>query len=146
MPPPPRPEPSPPCAGVVVCRRGEQGVECLLVETHSGHWGFPKGRRERRETVRENALRELREETGLSPEHLELREDLVADELSYRGALAVRYLGAWLRDVDPALVRASDEHRTVAWVPIEEAFTRVRLSRREVLRRVLRGLGATAAE
>ena len=77
-----RPQPPPPCAGVVVVRRRGFVVECLLVQTPTGQWGFPKGKRNRGEEAVANALRELFEETGLMRLQLALREDLYFDELS----------------------------------------------------------------
>lgn len=48
----------------------------LLIHQRSGHWAFPKGRREPGETALAAALRELREETGIS-------EVKIADGYSY---------------------------------------------------------------
>ena len=45
-------------------KKGE--VHFLLVKHGKGHWGFPKGHAEKGETERETALRELREETGVT--------------------------------------------------------------------------------
>lgn len=47
----------------------------LVLNAHSGLWGFPKGMIEPRETERQAALRETYEETGikLDPENLGIR-------------------------------------------------------------------------
>ena len=52
--------------GAVVCRKGENGLEILLIQhKNGGHWAFPKGHVEKKETEEETALREIKEETGL---------------------------------------------------------------------------------
>ena len=58
-----------PVVGVIVAvRRGDQ---VLLAQrsrgTYLGRWGFPGGHVERGETIVEAGLRELREETGVTP-------------------------------------------------------------------------------
>lgn len=133
--------PPPPCAGVVVLRRREAAVECLLVQTPAGQWGFPKGKRNRNESVVDNALRELFEETGLMKLQIALREDAAFDERSDRGNLAVRYLAATLTDPEPLLIPAEGELQAVRWWPVEEALGLLKPARREVLREVLAAVG-----
>src|SRR5579872_502596 len=54
------------CAGfVVLC---EDNV--LLVSTHKGIWGFPKGKCKRNEELLVCAYRELEEETGLKTDQI----------------------------------------------------------------------------
>jgi 8-oxo-dGTP pyrophosphatase MutT (NUDIX family) len=38
----------------------------LIIQHNAGHWSFPKGRAEKYETELETAMRELREETGIT--------------------------------------------------------------------------------
>lgn len=56
--------------GAIVFRKGKHHIEYLLVFNKkgmmSGHWGFPKGHVEGNEAEQETAIREIREETGLS--------------------------------------------------------------------------------
>lgn len=132
-----RSQPPPPCAGVVVLRRRGFVVECLLVQTPTGQWGFPKGKRNRGEAVLDNALRELFEETGLMRLQLSLREDLYFDERSDKGGLAVRYLAASLTDPDPTLIPAHGELLDVRWCSVVTALTLLKPARREVLRAAL---------
>jgi 8-oxo-dGTP pyrophosphatase MutT (NUDIX family) len=52
--------------GVIPLRKTKEGWEVFLVCLKSGsHWGFPKGHKEKEETAKETALRELKEETSL---------------------------------------------------------------------------------
>lgn len=52
--------------GAVIWRGDSAHHQYLLVQHNGGHWSFPKGHMEDRETEVETALREIREETGLS--------------------------------------------------------------------------------
>jgi diadenosine hexaphosphate hydrolase (ATP-forming) len=53
-------------AGGVVFRRKNGRTEILLIEDRYSRWTLPKGKREKGETNEETALREIREETGVS--------------------------------------------------------------------------------
>ena len=56
--------------GAVIYRVNNGKIEYLLVlnkkKNAKGHWGFPKGHREGSENEYETAVREIKEETGLS--------------------------------------------------------------------------------
>ena len=53
--------------GAIVYRQRDSWVEVLLIRhKNGGHWAFPKGHVEKQETEEETALREIREETGLT--------------------------------------------------------------------------------
>lgn len=61
-----------PGVAVIVVRKHEDGWQVLLLKraqhTRSGgHWGLVSGMKEKSETGTEIAIRELKEETGLSP-------------------------------------------------------------------------------
>ena len=44
--------------GAVVCRKGENGLEILLIQhKNGGHWAFPKGHVEKKETEEEPWIR-----------------------------------------------------------------------------------------
>ncbi len=52
--------------GAVIYRKHEGETEILIIRhKNGGHWAFPKGHVEKKETEEETALREIREETGL---------------------------------------------------------------------------------
>ena len=52
--------------GAVLFRRTAEGVVYLVLHSALGHWTLCKGHVEGGETERETALREIREETGLT--------------------------------------------------------------------------------
>jgi ADP-ribose pyrophosphatase YjhB (NUDIX family) len=52
-------------AGGVVFRRGENGIDILMIQDRMGRWTIPKGHVEPGEKIEETAVREVTEETGL---------------------------------------------------------------------------------
>jgi 8-oxo-dGTP pyrophosphatase MutT (NUDIX family) len=53
-------------SGAVVFTREGGGLRYVIVRSLEGYYGFPKGHIEGKETEEEAAIREIREETGLS--------------------------------------------------------------------------------
>lgn len=53
--------------GAVVFTRVDGEIRYVLAQNLEGYYGFPKGHMEAGETEAETALREIREEVGLSP-------------------------------------------------------------------------------
>jgi bis(5'-nucleosidyl)-tetraphosphatase len=52
--------------GVITFYQFPRSVKYLLIKHRKGHWSFPKGHSDKGETKLETALRELKEETGVS--------------------------------------------------------------------------------
>jgi bis(5'-nucleosidyl)-tetraphosphatase len=112
-------------AGVVVVRDTPDGLRVLLLRAYR-YWDMPKGRVERDETLFECAVREVREETGLSDLDFAWGEVSVDTE-PYAGGKVVRFFIARAGDtavtlpINPAIGRA--EHHEFRWVPFETALT-----------------------
>ena len=53
-------------AGIVLFRNASNKNEFLLLNYPQGHWDFVKGKVEEGETPHKTALRETKEETGIS--------------------------------------------------------------------------------
>jgi len=70
-------------AGGVVFRHNAQGqVEILMIQDAKGRWTVPKGHVEEGERYEETAMREVREETGLS--HMQVLSHLGKTNFRYR--------------------------------------------------------------
>lgn len=54
-------------------------------------WGFPKGRRNMRESARQCALREFAEETGIPAHHVCIESDVPVAEETFTGSNGMRY-------------------------------------------------------
>src|SRR4051812_28386044 len=61
-------------AGGVVYRHKGKILEILMIQDHKGRWTIPKGHVEKGEKLEQTALREIGEETGLTP--LKIRDKL----------------------------------------------------------------------
>jgi 8-oxo-dGTP diphosphatase len=130
-------------AGGIVARRGDDGRTrvALVHRPRYDDWSLPKGKLQPGESWEQAALREVREETGVTPR---LEEELPS--VSYRDGKGrekvVRY---WL--MEPAAEQASAfepgaEVDDLRWCTAEEAIDLLSYRRdREVLREALRRLG-----
>jgi len=67
-----------PCAGVIVFKHNDndnEEISVCLVKTHNNVYGFPKGKRNKKEELKDCAYRELQEESGIMPEDIEPLSD-----------------------------------------------------------------------
>jgi 2'-phosphotransferase len=65
------------CAGIVLFNN--TFTEIVLVETDHGHFSFPKGKREKKESLLETAIRETFEETGIESKQYLLSDFVLAE-------------------------------------------------------------------
>ncbi len=95
----------------------------LVLHYISGHWDFAKGKLEGQETKREAALRELREETGLSAElDKEFESSLSYYFRNRRGELVDKEVTFFLGQGSSPEVSLSREHIYYRWLPFTEAL------------------------
>jgi bis(5'-nucleosidyl)-tetraphosphatase len=99
-------------------------MRVLLLRAYR-NWDLPKGRLEPSETPFEAAIREVREETGLSEIEFRWGDDSIETE-PYAGGKVVRFYAAHAASgevslpINPTLGRA--EHHEFRWVSPEEAL------------------------
>ncbi|MBB3205220.1 8-oxo-dGTP pyrophosphatase MutT (NUDIX family) [Rhodopirellula rubra] len=98
----------------------------FLLMRHPDRWDLPKGHCDGKETYLETALREMREETGVSPKKCRIADDFQFDiqyEVTYRNQPGkifpknVRYFLAWLPDVVKIEVTEHESYEWLAWSP-----------------------------
>ncbi len=123
-------------AGVILYRRGRQGREYLLLRYEEGHWGFPKGRIEREENLKEAACRELREETRIGPVRLIPGfQGLIEYGLERDGKPTSKRVIYFLGETDQEAVCLSSEHTAYAWLGYQEALARLTFENSRLLLR-----------
>lgn len=108
------------CAGFVVICKGH----VLLVSTHRGVWGFPKGKRENGEELITCAFRELNEETGLvasqiTPINI---DEFFLHEITNKGNPSVRLYLATTDDLIKPKIQDTEELLNAKWVKFDEAY------------------------
>lgn len=131
--------------GCVPFRRGvSREIEALMVLNRGGHWEFPKGHKEEGESDQDTALRELKEETGLTGEiQMETPIDTVYRFTRDREETEkhVRYFYCRVPDGSEPIL---DKHELAdsAWLPLEMLADRATYPEmKEVARKVHLALG-----
>jgi 8-oxo-dGTP pyrophosphatase MutT (NUDIX family) len=109
--------------GVIVVLKGVEN-KFLLLKQIAGHWGFPKGHLEGDETEKEAALRELKEEAGITecsfPKLLPIFEEYTFEQDNETYHKVVQYFIAFTED-DTVNIQ-QEEILDYKWVVYEEAI------------------------
>lgn len=147
-------------AGIIVFRRDGEACLFLLILsrlTKRPLWEFPKGGVDEGETVREAALRELFEETGISAEEVTLIPEFERTEdyrftsgRSDRRSLIHKQVTYFLAETrKTAITLSAKESSEYAWLTLADALKRLRYKERRKLLQdaaAAAGCGAAAAE
>ncbi len=109
-------------AGLLLHRDGAQGLEVLLQHRagwshHGGTWGTPGGALHHGETAADGALREVREELGLTADDVVLGARSVDD---HGGWSYTTVLARPARPIEAADLRLDGESTGVAWLPLAD--------------------------
>src|SRR3989304_2185442 len=109
-------------AGVVLFRQGKER-EYLLLHYDAGHWDLPKGMFEKGEKdSKKVALRELKEETGISrAKLLPGFKETIKFVYAWEGEKVLKYVVFYLAQTRQKKVKISWEHKGYAWLPYKDA-------------------------
>ncbi len=111
-------------AGIIVYRRTQEGLKFLILYHGHNYWNFPKGKIESEEKSLAAALRETKEETGLSSSDLHLAKDFKAHERFFFRKVGQPYFKVvifYLAETRNPVVKISKEHQGYAWFLYPEA-------------------------
>tara|TARA_B100000470_G_C19654814_1_gene330432 strand:+ start:90 stop:509 length:420 start_codon:yes stop_codon:yes gene_type:complete len=104
-------------AGIVLYRKENSEKLFLLLHYPSGHWDFVKGKMEKGETTQQTAIRETKEETGITDiEFVENFEEWIEYNFKYKGELVQKKVVFFLAETKTKNVKISDEHSGYTWM------------------------------
>lgn len=123
-------------AGAVVFKRNDE-IKYLLLRYESGHWDFPRGAIEAGESEQETAVRETKEETGISDLIFlpDFREKIFwfykkEGKTIYKEAIF------YLAETKIEEVKLSSEHIDFKWLSYGEAMEQITFKNgKEILRK-----------
>ena len=104
-------------SGIVLFRRENGKILFLLLHYPSGHWDFVKGKMEKGETYHETAVRETKEETGITDvKFLDNFEEWIQYNFQYDGELVDKKVVFFLAETKTKDVEISHEHLDYTWM------------------------------
>jgi len=110
-------------SGVVLFRKENEKILFLLLHYPSGHWDFVKGKMEKGESPHETAIRETREETGISDtKFLDNFEEWIEYDFQFEGELVHKKVVFFLGETKTKNVKISHEHQNYTWMDYATAM------------------------
>lgn len=130
-------------AGIVIFRNEKNQIKYLfLYKKSSGRyresWNFPKGNIEENEKEQDAAIRETKEETGIS--EIKMIEGF-KEKISYRyrkkGKMVFKEVVYFLGETNEKKIKVSHEHDSYEWLIFEDALIRASYpNSRKILKKV----------
>ncbi|MCV0366070.1 MAG: NUDIX domain-containing protein [Nitrosopumilus sp.] len=110
-------------AGIVIFRKEDSKNLFLLLHYPSGHWDFVKGKMEVNETTHQTAIRETKEETGITDiRFVENFEEWIEYNFQYQGELIHKKVVFFLAETKTEKVEISHEHQNYTWMDYNTAM------------------------
>ena len=110
-------------AGIVLFRKEESKILFLLLHYPSGHWDFVKGKMEQGESTHQTAVRETKEETGITDiTFVENFEEWIQYNFKYQGELVQKKVVFFLAETKTKEIKISHEHSGYTWMDYNSAM------------------------
>ena len=117
-------------AGFVIYKKEKEKIKFLLLkypseERERDYWGLPKGHIEKGESVREAALRELYEETGIKEEEIKIHPEFRETNKYYfkhKGETIFKIVIYFLASTKKETITVSHEHSGFKWADFDQAM------------------------
>ena len=129
------------CGGFVIIKQSkdkDKEDEIIMVETRAGNYGFPKGKRNKNESNFETAVRELKQETGITLNNIKICMEYESKKYyKFIENKTVYYLAVLKEDI---IIKFDiDELKDVKWFPMSMALKmrskQFRPTRKEILKK-----------
>jgi len=113
-------------SGVILFRKENEKMLFLLLLYPSGHWDFVKGKIESGESPRVTAIRETREETGITDvKFLDYFEEWIQYEFQFEGELVQKKVVFFLGETKTKDIKISHEHLNYTWMDYSIAMEKL---------------------
>jgi 8-oxo-dGTP pyrophosphatase MutT (NUDIX family) len=113
-------------AGIVLFRNISNKNEFLLLNYPQGHWDFIKGKIEQDEALHETALRETKEETGISNiEFMDGFEESVEYDFKFKNEDIHKKVIFFLAKTSAKKIILSHEHNDYLWLEYNDALKKI---------------------
>jgi len=113
-------------AGAVVFRRENKKIKYLLIQYGWGHWEFPRGLIEKRESLKEAAKREIEEEVGIKDiQFIPGFKEWIKFFFKLRGKNIMKIATFLLAETKTKKIKLSYEHKDYAWLEYQEALEKL---------------------
>ena len=110
-------------AGIVLFRNISNENEFLLLNYPQGHWDFIKGKIEQNETPHETAIRETKEETGITNiEFVDGFEESVEYDFRFKKEEIHKKVIFFLAKTNEKNIKLSHEHNDYLWLEYNDAL------------------------
>ena len=110
-------------AGIVLFRNISNKNEFLLLNYPQGHWDFIKGKVEQNETLHETAIRETKEETGISNiKFIDGFEESVEYDFRFKNEDIHKKVIFFLAKTSEKKISLSHEHNDYLWLGNNDAL------------------------
>jgi len=107
-----------------VSRQAGEGIKFLLLYHGNGYWNFPKGGLEKGESSIQAALREVKEETGVSLKSVDLEKSFKISEkyfFVHKRKKIFKIVDLYLASVRSDKIEISPEHEGFGWFLYKDA-------------------------
>jgi|SRR3990167_3660605 len=116
-------------AGIIIYRKTIDGQKFLILYHGRNYWNFPKGKIESEEKSFQAAIRETKEETGLSRADLKFANNFKAYEkfsfwrrVGEKNARIFKIVIFYLAETKKKEIKISEEHSGYGWFIYKEAM------------------------
>ena len=112
-------------AGAIVFRKDKE-TKYLLLHYEGGHWDFPKGNIEVKETELQTVKREIEEETGIKDvELVQGFKEKIKYYYKLKGELINKEVVFYLAKTKTEQIKLSFEHIGFEWLPYDQAHEKL---------------------